>query len=258
METERDAQEASARGEGDFRRGDELPALEDLLADPPRHILHADRALSTLYGTPRLDPDGRPLEGLIETVLSQHTSDINSKRAYTSLRSRLATWEQVRRAPLDTIAGAIRVGGLATVKAERILEILDSVAERYGSLDLDVLRGLSLQEARDALTSLHGVGPKTASCVLLFNLGFPAFPVDTHVLRLSRRIGFAPPTAGQVAIQEAVEASLLPERVFPLHVNMIRHGRLTCKALHPRCDTCSVRLMCRYGTTLAYASPALV
>jgi len=232
---------------------DDRPSLDDLLAEPEAHLSRVDRALDDLYGTPQLSPDGQPLDGLIETVLSQHTSDVNSERAFARLRSQFASWDEVRHAPPEAIAEAIRCGGLARVKTVRILEILDSLADRYGSLNLDVLRDLPLQEARDILTSLHGVGPKTASCVLLFSLGRPAFPVDTHVLRLSRRIGLVSPAAGQVAIQALVESRLQPERIYPLHVNLIRHGRLVCKALSPLCDRCGIRPLCRYGTAAAYA-----
>jgi endonuclease-3 len=227
--------------------------LEELLADPAAHIREVDRALTCLYGTPELQCDDDPLGGLIETILSQHTSDTNSARAYASLRERFLEWEQVRTARVSDIAAAIRSGGLADMKAGRIQAALDTIVQRYGSLSLDALREQPLAEARAALRSLPGVGPKTASCVLLFSLGKPAFPVDTHVHRVSRRIGFAAPKASPEAVQDLVEAGIEAGRAYPLHVNLIAHGRLICKAERPRCDDCDLRILCRYGMLQAWA-----
>jgi endonuclease-3 len=207
-----------------------------------------DEALTDAYGDPPWQPDGDPLGGLIATILSQNTSDSNSERAYLRLRATFPTWEAVLQAPQDQIADAIRSGGLAQIKAARILEALATLQQRYGRLDLDWLAEVPVAEARTILTALHGVGAKTASCVLLFHLGKPAFPVDTHVHRLSRRIGFAGPKLSPAAVQDLVEASIEPDRTFPLHVNLIRHGRQVCKALRPHCDDCRIRPLCRYGT----------
>jgi endonuclease III len=223
------------------------PPLRHLLADPPLHIEVADRALAREYGDRAARPDGDLLGGLIGTVLSQNTSDLNSGRAYTSLRLRFPTWEGVRTAPREAVADAIRSGGLAEIKSARIQGILDDLVARYGSLDLSAIAALPIPAARAALTSLHGVGPKTASCVLLFNLGRPAFPVDTHVHRLARRIGFAPPKASPVAVQDLVEAHLPAEHRYRFHVNLIRHGRTICKAQRPRCLECPIRPFCRFG-----------
>jgi len=227
--------------------------LEMLLADPPGHIRAVDEALGHVYGRPELHWDGDALGGLVETILSQHTSDLNSGRAYANLRQRFPTWEDVRRAPAEDIAEAIRAGGLANVKTERIKAALDAIAERYGCLSLDALRDLPMEQARAALTSLHGVGAKTASCVLLFNLGMPAFPVDTHVQRVSQRVGFTGLRATPERVQRLVEATVAPERTYPFHVNLITHGRFVCKAAHPRCDDCALRSVCRYGTMRAFA-----
>jgi endonuclease-3 len=223
-------------------------SLARLLAQPARHIQAVDAALADVYGDPPWEPDGDPLGGLVATILSQNTSDINSERAYSSLRSRFPTWEAVLRAPQDQVADAIRSGGLAQIKAARIQEALATLYQRYGHLDLDWLSGTQVPEARAILTGLHGVGAKTASCVLLFNLGKPAFPVDTHVYRLSLRIGFAGPKMSPAAVQDLVEASIAPERTYPLHVNLIRHGRQVCKALRPECGDCPIRRLCWYGT----------
>ncbi|HWE62011.1 MAG TPA: endonuclease III [Chloroflexota bacterium] len=221
-----------------------------LLANPRRHIEAVDRALRATYGTPILRPDHDPLGGLIATILSQSTSDTNSERAYASLRARFPSWEAVRAAPSEDIADAIRSGGLARSKSARIKDILDTLVERYGALSLERLSAMSIPEARAELSSLHGVGAKTASCVLLFNLGKPAFPVDTHVHRLSRRIGFAAPRATPARVQDLVEASLAPARRYAFHINLIRHGRGICKAQRPRCDDCPIRQICRFGMAL--------
>jgi endonuclease-3 len=223
-------------------------SLARLRAQPARHIRAVDDALADAYGDPLWEPDGDPLGGLIATILSQNTSDVNSDRAYVRLRARFPTWEAVLHAAQDQLADAIRSGGLAQIKAARILEALATLHQRYGRLDLDWLSDLPVPEARAVLTGLHGVGAKTASCVLLFNLGKPAFPVDTHVHRLSRRIGFAGPKMSPAAVQDLVEASIAPERTYPLHVNLIRHGRQVCKALRPQCGSCQIRRLCRFGT----------
>lgn len=228
------------------------PPLATLLADPARHIDAVDLALRAVYGTPINHPDGDPLSGLIGTILSQSTTDVNSERAYATLRARFPTWEDVRAAPREAIADAIRSGGLAQSKSARIKDILETLVERYGSPRLDGLEALPVPEARAALCALHGVGPKTASCVLLFNLGRPAFPVDTHVHRLSRRIGFASPKATPVQVQDLVEANLAPHRLFAFHVNLIRLGRTICTAQRPRCDECPIRSLCRFGTIAAH------
>ena len=227
--------------------GTSYPPLRRLLADPPLHMAVADAALAREYGDRKLRPDGDPLGGLVGTVLSQNTSDLNSGRAYTSLRLRFPTWEAVRTAPREALADAIRSGGLAEIKSFRIQGILDDLVARYGSLDLSAIAALPIPEARTALTSLHGVGPKTASCVLLFNLGRPAFPVDTHVHRLSRRIGFALQKATPAAMQDLVEAHLPAEHRYRFHVNLIQHGRTICKAQRPRCAECPIRPICQYG-----------
>jgi len=230
----------------DIQLPESLP-LARLLSDPAVHMRAVDRALADVYRISPYRPDGDPLGGLIATVLSQNTSDLNSSRAYASLRLRYPTWNAVRAAPQEAIAEAIRSGGLSQIKSVRIKEILDTLQERYGALDLAALRGMDVPAARAELSQLRGVGPKTASCVLLFNLGQPAFPVDTHVHRLSRRIGFAPQKASPEAVQHLVEASLPPQRAYYFHVELISHGRAVCKAQRPRCDECPVRPICRYG-----------
>ena len=187
-----------------------------------------------------------PLDELIATILSQHTSDVNSARAFESLRRAFPTWDHVLAAGVDEIAAAIRVGGLAGVKAPRIKACLAGLAERYGVLSLDFLADLSTAEARSTLEAIPGVGPKTAACVLLFSLGRPAWPVDTHVQRVSERLGLVPPGASPEQVELQLEAQLPPESYYAFHVNLIAHGRRTCRAQRPRCEACPLSDLCDY------------
>lgn len=202
--------------------------------------------LAETYGRPRWHASGPPLDELVATVLSQHTSDINTARAFNSLRSRFPDWSLVAAAPTQEIVDVIRCGGLANIKAPIIQEILAVVHARLGVYDLSRLGDLSFGEARRWLESLPGVGPKTASCVLLFSLGWPAMPVDTHVHRVSRRLGIVSDAASAVETQNALELLIGARRdaVYTLHMNLIRHGREVCRARAPRCNACALSLVC--------------
>jgi len=183
------------------------------------------------------------LEELVLTVLSQHTSDVNAGRAFDSLRTAFPSWEDVVRAPTRVVADAIRSGGLADTKAPRIQAILREVAER-GAFDLSFLAGLSDDEARAELMSLPGVGPKTAAVVLSFSLGRDAMPVDTHVHRVTRRLGLVPQKASAERADRILH-DLVPEGLrTPLHVALIRLGREICKAPTPRCAICPLKDIC--------------
>lgn len=185
-----------------------------------------------------------PLEELILTVLSQHTSDVNAERAFESLRAAFPSWEDVARAPTRGVADAIRSGGLADTKAPRIQAILGEVEERRGAFDLSYLRELSDEEARTELVSLPGVGPKTAAVVLSFALGRDAMPVDTHVHRVTRRLGLVPPKTSAERADRLLH-ELVPEGLrTPLHVALIRLGREICKAPTPRCRICPLKDIC--------------
>ena len=204
------------------------------------------RWLEQEYGPRPWRPHREPLAELILTILSQHTSDVNSGRAFEELRRAFPTWEAVRDAPTAAVAAAIRSGGLAEVKAPRIQAILRRIEEERGSFDLGFLRQMPLAEAKDWLRSLPGVGPKTAACVLLFSLGKPAMPVDTHVLRVASRLGLIGPRVGPEEAESILESIVPPEHIYDFHLNLIAHGRRVCKAQRPRHEVCGLRDWCDF------------
>jgi endonuclease-3 len=185
-----------------------------------------------------------PLEELILTVLSQHTSDVNAERAFESLRAAFPSWADVVRVPTRAVADAIRSGGLADTKAPRIQAILRELEERRGAFDLSYLRELSDEQARMELVSLPGVGPKTAAVVLSFALGRDAMPVDTHVHRVTRRLGLVPPTTSAERADRILHELVPVGLRTPLHVALIRLGREICKAPTPRCRICPLKDIC--------------
>jgi len=195
----------------------------------------------------RLDPPHRldPLEELILTVLSQNTSDVNRDRAYQAMRAQFPTWEATAAADERELAAAIRPGGLSNVKAPRILAILRQIQEREGgSPDLSWMRGAPSNRVRDYLTSLPGVGPKTAACVLAFSLGRPALPVDTHVYRVARRLGFVGPRVDAARAHVVMEEAVPPRLRVRMHVGLIRLGREICRAGRPACEVCPLQDLC--------------
>ena len=186
------------------------------------------------------------IDELVATVLSQHTSDTNSERAFAQLKAAFPTWDQVAGAPVEQVADAIRCGGIADQKARRIQQILAAIGEREGSLDLSRLHGLDDAAVETYLLSLPGVGPKTAACVLVFSMGRPAFPVDTHVHRIVRRLGWVPANATADRTHRVLAAAVPPDIKYDLHVAMITHGRTVCRAQQPHCDRCVLRDLCAY------------
>jgi endonuclease-3 len=210
----------------------------------PRRIRAIHDRLAKYFGP--LDPPraADPLDELVLTVLSQHTSDLNAERAFGDLRATFPTWHQVVAAPSAQVADAIRHGGLANTKAPRIQAILREVFEREGSFSLERLRSLSDAEARDYLTSLPGIGPKTAAVVLSFALGRDAIPVDTHVHRVTRRLGIVPATVSAERADRLLH-DLVPDGLrTPLHVGLIQLGRQICKAPTPKCVVCPLKDLC--------------
>jgi endonuclease III len=210
----------------------------------PRRVRTILERLRKRYGELTPPRSVNPLDELILTVLSQHTSDLNAERAFADLRAAFPTWQAVVDAPTGLVADAIRSGGLANSKAPRIQAILREVRDREGGFDLAVLRRMSDEEARSWLTSLPGVGPKTAAVVLSFAFGRDALPVDTHVHRVSRRLGLVPPKTTAERADRLLH-DLVPDGLrTPLHVALIRLGREICKAPTPRCRECPLKDLC--------------
>ena len=187
-----------------------------------------------------------PVATLVNTILSQNTNDVNRDSAFSRLRERFATWEAVRDAPAEELVEAIRPAGLAPTKAPRIQGALRRISDREGEITLDFLRERSAEEARAWLTELPGVGPKTAAIVLCFALGRPAFPVDTHVHRVCGRLGLLLKGTSREKAHDVLE-EIVPEAIYyPLHLNLIAHGRAICHARKPACERCVLRDDCGY------------
>lgn len=181
---------------------------------------------------------------LVLTLLSQHTSDHNSGRAMHNLLAAFPGWEAVLAAPTAAVEEAIRPGGLAPTKSRRLQALLAEVQTRAPGFELGFLATMPLEEAKAWLRGLPGVGPKTAACVLLFALGRPALPVDTHVERVAKRLGLVPAKMPAEQAHVALEALLTPKQVYAFHVDLIQHGRRTCHARAPRCETCPLLARC--------------
>ena len=217
------------------------------------HLDEIEQILDETYGPRRLRPGRDPVGTLVSTILSQNTSDTNTARAYASLRERFPTWDAVVDAPTDAVIDAIRSGGLANRKAPRIQIALEEIRDRYGDFTLDDLEAMPLNEAKATLLDIDGVGPKTAACVLLFALGRPALPVDTHVYRVARRLGLIDEATNPERAHATLEALMEgdAERTYRFHVEMIAHGRAICTARNPKCHICPLRSYCEYAATHA-------
>ena len=220
------------------------------IVDGPKVGL-ANRRLLDHYGERRLHGTRDPLDELVLTILSQNTSDRNSGRAFRLLKSRYPTYQAVLEAPTPELYEVIKSAGLGNIKAPRIQAVLQEVLRRRGALDLDFLRELPMAEARTWLTSLPGIGPKTAACVLCFACDMPALPVDTHVHRVAGRLGLIGPKVSADAAHDLLERSLAPDEVYSFHVNMILHGRQICHALRPECGRCPLADICDYRAALS-------
>jgi len=204
-----------------------------------------DRLISE-YGRREWQPHDSPLNVLVQTILSQNTSDTNSGRAFRSLRASFPRWEDVASAEVHQIADVIKSGGLGEIKAGRIKQALGEIQRKRGRLELGFLNELPLDEAREWLKQLPGVGTKTANCVFLFSLGRPALPVDTHIFRVAKRLGLIEAETTVEKAHRQLESLVPPDRIYPFHVLMIEHGRRVCRARRPRCDDCVLRRRCQY------------
>lgn len=213
------------------------------------------RKLADVYGPLRPLPREDPLESLIGTILSQHTTDANSERAFRNLRRAFPRWEEVVSAPPAAVARAIRPGGLARVKSATIQKVLRMIRQQEGRLSLNRLREMGTAEALEYLLSLPGVGAKTARCVLLFALGRPVFPVDTHVFRVAQRLGWISPRTTPGRATPLLETMVPPRWRLPMHLFLVWHGRRVCQARRPHCSLCPLVRHCRTGRERGGAGP---
>ena len=212
-----------------------------------KRALKIHERLLEVYGEPIWRNPLPAIDELVSTILSQNTNDINRDRGYNALRAKFKTWEEVRDAHPQDVIDAIRPAGLANQKGPRIQQVLRSITEERGSLDLSFLGDLTVEESRAWLTRFNGVGPKTAAIVLCFSLGKPAFPVDTHIYRVTGRIGLRPERMTVEQAHPHLESLFPPETYYPAHLNIIRLGREICQARRPRCDVCPLVDLCDYG-----------
>ncbi len=216
----------------------------------PRLAKQVHERLLDFYGQPTWRNPLPPVDELVSTILSQNTNDNNRDRAFESLRKQFPTWEAVRDADLRSIISAIRVAGLANQKGPRIQQVLREITSERGSLELEFLKELPLEEARAWLMRFKGVGPKTAAIVLLFSLGRPAFPVDTHIYRITGRIGLRPEKMSVEEAHEHLGKLFLPATYYAVHLNLIRLGREICSARQPDCGRCPLCGLCNYARNL--------
>lgn len=217
-----------------------------ITAQPAARIL--DR-LRDVYGEPARRASEDPVRGLVGTILSQNTSDINSERALQNLTDEFPSWDAVLAAGIEEIEAAIRSGGLARQKAPTILRALSAIVKKSGTIDADFLDDLTDDEAMAFLTGIKGVGQKTAACVLLFDLDRDVIPVDTHVHRVTRRLGLVPASADPIRTQTVLEDQIAPDDRYAAHVLFIQHGRSICHARRPNCDACAVANLCDFAST---------
>ena len=212
-----------------------------------KRALKIHERLLEFYGEPVWRNPLPAIDELVSTILSQNTNDLNRDRAFNSLRAKFGTWEEVRDADAMEVVNAIRSAGLANQKGPRIQQVLRSITEERGGLDLSFLGELPVEEARSWMTKFNGVGPKTAAIVLCFSLGKPAFPVDTHIYRVTGRIGLRPERMTVEQAHPHLESLFPPETYYAAHLNIIRLGREICQARRPKCEACPIIKLCDYG-----------
>ncbi len=227
------------------RRRNPLDKVDNLEARKAKYAPVA-AALTEVYGELDWSRNQDGMDELISCILSQSTNDTNRDRAFARLKERFPTWDAVRFAALDDLIDAVRPAGLANQKAPRIQSALEVIFEKAGEYSIDFLNDLPLDEAKAWLVSLKGIGPKTAAIVLCFAYGRPAFPVDTHIYRVSKRIGFLPEKLSADDAHPVMEAIAPPEDYYQFHIQLIQHGRDTCHARKPACGRCAISEECDF------------
>ena len=212
---------------------------------PKQKAREVSDILEKMFGVPRR-AEVNPLDCLIRTILSQNTNDVNRDKAYDNLRERFPTWEDVMAADVLEIKEAIRVGGLSNQKSERIKNFLNQLKSEKGTLSLDFIDELSTNEAVEFLCRHKGIGIKTAYVTLAFAFGRNVFPVDTHILRISKRLGFIPNNCTAEKAHELMTPLIPQGKAFPFHINLISFGRKICHARNPKCNECPITDYCLY------------
>jgi endonuclease-3 len=208
-------------------------------------------SLTAALGRRRWKCWGRALDVLVETVLSQNTSNANSSAGYRQLRRRFRTWNAVADAPTGEVEECIRISGLSRIKAPRIQKILRQIADQRRHATLEFLRDLDVEQANQYLQSFDGVGPKTAACVLMFSFNMPIFPVDTHIHRIAIRLGLVPARSSAADVQRILTPMIAPGDRYAMHILLIAHGRKTCSARSPKCEWCGLFDLCPHGRRAA-------
>ncbi|MYE26515.1 MAG: endonuclease III [Chloroflexi bacterium] len=235
------------------RKRDPLEKVDNFSARKAKYAPVAE-ALTTVYGELDWSRNQDGMDELISCILSQSTNDANRDRAFARLKERFADWDAVRFADLDDLIEAVRPAGLANQKAPRIQNALAVIFEKAGEYSIDFLNEMSMKEAKAWLVSLKGIGPKTAAIVLCFAYGRPAFPVDTHIYRVSKRVGFIPDKLSADDAHPVMEAIAPPADYYQFHIQLIQHGRDTCHARKPACERCPIADNCDfYGAARASA-----
>lgn len=214
--------------------------------DLAKKALTVHERLIDYYGYPEWRNPLPAVDELVSTILSQNTNDVNRDVAFDALTEKFTSWEAMMRAKEEEVIEAIRPAGLANQKGPRIQNVLRQITEMRGALDLDFLKEYTPEEATKWLVQFKGVGPKTAAIVLQFSLGMPAFPVDTHVYRITRRLGLRPEKMSADKTHPHMESLLPPETYYPAHLNIIRFGREVCHARSPQCPVCPLNDLCNY------------
>jgi len=211
-----------------------------------RKILAVRKLLRRRFGRLKFRTGKDPVGELVKTILSQNTSDVTSFRAFDNLKKRFRSWERLRKADVSAIRREIKIAGLSNIKAPRIKEALNEIVRRRGSLELYFLERLSTKEGYAFLRSIRGVGPKTAAIVLLFSFNRPVMPVDTHIFRVMKRLGFIGDKMAREKAQEYLTAVSPGNAIKEFHVHLIMHGRRICTARNPECPMCDLKMLCKY------------
>ncbi|OGX30180.1 MAG: hypothetical protein A2879_01055 [Omnitrophica WOR_2 bacterium RIFCSPHIGHO2_01_FULL_49_10] len=211
-----------------------------------RKILAVRKLLRRRFGRLKFRTGKDPVGELVKTILSQNTPDVTSFRAFDNLKKRFRSWERLRKADVSAIRREIKIAGLSNIKAPRIKEALNEIVRRRGSLELYFLERLSTKEGYAFLRSIRGVGPKTAAIVLLFSFNRPVMPVDTHIFRVMKRLGFIGDKMAREKAQEYLTAVSPGNAIKEFHVHLIMHGRRICTARNPECPMCDLKMLCKY------------